>query len=130
MEEKQIIDNGWAYPREWGFSQAVRVGNVIYLSGAIPTDPDGNLLFEGDIRGQTRQTFENMKAVLAAAGSSLEDLIEMTSYHTDIADLDTMNEVKGEYLKTNLPAWTAVGVTGLALPGQMLEIKAIALAKS
>lgn len=129
MVEKQIIDNGWTYPREWGFSQAVRVGDLIFLSGAIPTDPDGNLLFEGDIRGQTRQTFENMKAVLAAAGLTLEDLIEMTSYHTDIADLDTMNEVKAEYLKTNLPAWTAVGVTGLALPGQMLEIKAIALAR-
>jgi enamine deaminase RidA (YjgF/YER057c/UK114 family) len=71
-----------------------------------------------------------MKAVLAAAGSSLEDLVEMTSYHTDTADLDTMNEVKAEYLKTSLPAWTAVGVTGLALPGQMIEIKAIAVAKS
>jgi reactive intermediate/imine deaminase len=130
MEGKQIIDNGWSYPREWGFSQAVRVGNLIFLSGAIPTDPDGNLLFEGDIRGQTRQTFENMRAVLTAAGVGFDDLVEIVSYHTDIADLDTMNEIKAEYLKTNLPVWTAVGVSGLALPGQMIEIKATALAKS
>jgi reactive intermediate/imine deaminase len=130
VAEKKIIENGWAYPREWGFSQAIRVGDLIYLSGAIPTDPDGNLLFEGDIRGQVRQAFENMKAVLTAAGSSLDDLVEIVSYHTDIADLDTMNEVKAEYLKANLPVWTAVGVSGLALPGQMIEIKAVALARS
>lgn len=130
MDRKQIIDNGWEYPRAWGFSQAIRAGNLIFLAGQIPTDSDGNLLFEGDIRGQTRQTFENMKAVLTAAGSSLDDIVEMVSYHTDIADLDTMNEVKAEYLTGNLPAWTAVSTPGLALPGQMIEIKVVALATS
>ena len=130
MAQRQIIDTGWEYPRAWGFSQAIRVGTLILLSGQIPTDGDGNLMFEGDIQGQTRQTFENMKAVLAAAGSSLDDLVEIVSYHTGIADLDAMNEVKVEYLKGNLPAWTAVGVSGLALPGQMIEIKVVALARS
>jgi reactive intermediate/imine deaminase len=128
MNRKQITDNGWNYPRAWGFSQVVRAGNLLFLSGQMPVDSDGNLLFEGDIRAQTRQTFENMKTVLAAAGSSLDDIVEMVSYHTDIADLDAMNEVKAEYLTRNLPAWTAVGVTGLALPGQMIEIRVIALA--
>jgi enamine deaminase RidA (YjgF/YER057c/UK114 family) len=71
-----------------------------------------------------------MRAVLTAAGVGFDDLVEIVSYHTDIADLDTMNEIKAEYLKTNLPVWTAVGVSGLALPGQMIEIKATALAKS
>jgi reactive intermediate/imine deaminase len=126
--EKQIVDTGWGYPRAWGFSQGVRVGPLIFLSGQMPVDPDGNVLFAGDIRAQTRQTFENLKTVLAAAGASLDDVVELVSYHTDMADLDAMNEVKAEYLTGNLPAWTAVGVAGLALPGQLLEIKVVALA--
>jgi reactive intermediate/imine deaminase len=130
MDQKQIIDTGWGYHHAWGFSQAIRVGALIFLAGQIPVDPDGNVLFEGDIRGQTRQSFENMKVVLEAAGSSLDDIVEIVSYHTDMADLDTMNEVKAEYLTRNLPVWTAVGVSGLALPGQMIEIKVVALARS
>jgi reactive intermediate/imine deaminase len=130
MDQKQLIDNGWGYPRAWGFSQGVRAGPFLFLSGQMPVDPDGNVLFAGDIRAQTRQTFENLQAVLAAAGSSLDDLVEIVSYHTDMADLDAMNEVKAEYLTANLPAWTAVGVSGLALPNQMLEIRAVALVRS
>jgi enamine deaminase RidA (YjgF/YER057c/UK114 family) len=65
--------------------------------------------------------------VLAAAGLTLDDVVEIVSYHTDMADLHAVAEVKAEYLTRDFPAWTAVGVTALAFPGQLLEIKATAL---
>jgi reactive intermediate/imine deaminase len=129
MDRKQIFDPGWSFHHDYGYSQAVRAGNLIFLAGQMPVDPAGNLLFEGDIHGQTRQVFENIKAVLAAAGATMDDIVEMVSYHTDMADLHAVGEVKATYLTRDLPAWTALGVTALALPGQLIEIKIVALAR-
>ena len=128
MARKQIVDPGWAYDKAFQYSQAVRAGDTLYLAGQCPVDAQGNTVAAGDIRGQTRQVFENMKAVLAAAGLTLDDVVEIVSYHVDLADLPAMAEVKAEYLTRDFPAWTAVGVTALAFPGQLVEIKATALA--
>jgi 2-iminobutanoate/2-iminopropanoate deaminase len=129
MAVKEVFDAGWEWDKPWGYSQAVRVGETVFVSGQTPLDSRGNLLHEGDIRGQTRQVFENLKTVLAAAELSLDQVVEIVSYHTNMSDIAAMNEVKAEYLTKNLPAWTAVGVTSLAFPGQLLEIKAIAVAR-
>ena len=128
MAQKQIIDPGFGWEKAFGFSQAVRAGDLLFLAGQLPTDPDGTLIGEGDIRAQTRRVFENIRAVLAAAGSTLDDLVELVSYHTDMADLGAVADVKAEYLAEGFPAWTAVGVTALAFRGQLIEIKAVALA--
>lgn len=95
----------------------------------MPCDAGANLVAAGDIKGQTRKVFENMKAVLAAAGLGLADVVEIVSYHTDMAALGDVAAVKAEYLPSDFPAWTAVGVTALALPGQLIEIKGIAAAR-
>jgi reactive intermediate/imine deaminase len=129
MAEKQIVDPGWGYEKAFGYSQAVRAGNLVILAGQMPVDTQCNLVAEGDIAGQTRQVFENLKAVLAAAGLTMDDLLEIVSYHTDMADLHTVVQIKAEYIQGSFPAWTAIGVTALAIPGQRLEIKAIALAR-
>ena len=126
MAGKQIIDPGWAYDKAFQYSQAVRAGNLLILAGQCPVDAQGATVAAGDIRGQTRQVFENLKAVLAAAGLTLADVVEIVSYHVDMADLPAVAEVKAEYLTRDFPAWTAVGVTALAFPGQLLEIKATA----
>jgi reactive intermediate/imine deaminase len=128
MPVKKIVDPGWGWDKAFGYSQGVRAGNLLFLSGQMPVDSACTLVAPGDIKGQTRQVFENLKAVLGAAGLGLGDLVEIVSYHTNMADLGAMNEVKAEYLRADFPAWTALGVTALALPGQMLEIKAVALA--
>jgi reactive intermediate/imine deaminase len=128
MTGKQIVDPGWAYDKQFQYSQAVRAGNLLVLAGQCPVDAQGNTVAAGDIRGQARQVFENLKAVLGAAGLGLDDLVEIVSYHVDMADLHAVAEVKAEYLTRDFPAWTAVGVTALAFPGQLLEIKATALA--
>jgi reactive intermediate/imine deaminase len=129
MSEKQIADPGFPWNQSYGFSQAVRAGGLIFLAGQTPTDAEGNLVGEGDIRAQTRQVFENIKLVLANSGTSLDDLVEIVSYNTDMADLVALAEVKAEYITKDFPAWTAIGVTALAFPGQLLEIKAIAVAR-
>lgn len=126
MASKQVIDPGWSYDKEYQYSQAVRAGNLVILAGQCPVDAQGNVVAAGDIRGQTRQVFENMKAVLTAAGLTLDDVVEIVSYHVNMEELHGMAEVKAEYLTRDFPAWTAVGVTTLAFPGQLLEIKAIA----
>ena len=129
MVGKQVIDPGWGYEKEFGYSQAVRAGNLVFLAGQMPVDAQCNVVAEGDIVGQARQVFENLKTVLGAAGLGFEDLVEIVSYHTDMADLHAVVEVKAEYIKQDFPAWTALGVTALAFPGQRLEIKAVALAR-
>lgn len=129
MSDKQITDPGYAWNQSFGFSQAVRAGGLIFLSGQTPTDANGQLVGEGDPRAQTRQVFENIKTALANSGASLDDLVEIVSYHTDMADLPAMAEVKAEYITKDFPAWTALGVTSLAFPGQVIEIKAIAVGR-
>ena len=129
MAGKQVIDPGWGYEKQFGYSQAVRAGNLVILAGQMPVDEQCNVVAEGDITGQARQVFENMKTVLTAAGLGFEDLVEIVSYHTDMEDLHAVVEIKAEYIKSDFPAWTAIGVTALAFPGQRLEIKATALAR-
>jgi reactive intermediate/imine deaminase len=129
MSEKQIADPGYAWNQSFGFSQAVRAGGLIFLSGQTPTNADGQLVGEGDIRAQTRQVFENIKTVLTNSGSSLDDLVEIVSYNTNMDDLTALAEVKAEFITKDFPAWTAIGVTALAFPGQLIEIKAVAVAR-
>ncbi len=129
MSGRQIVDPGWGWDRSFGYSQAVRAGGLLFLAGQMPVDRQAQVVGAGDIRAQTRQTFENLKAVLAAAGLSLGDLVELVSYHTDMGDPPGVMEVKGEYIPDDFPAWTAVGVNALALPGQLIEIKAVAVAR-
>jgi reactive intermediate/imine deaminase len=126
---KEIVDFGFGYEGAFGFSQAVRAGNLVILSGQMPTTPELSVVGGGDIRAQSEQVFANMKQVLAAAGLGFEDVVELVSYHTNMADLGTVAEVKAKYFPNSFPAWTALGVTALAFPGQMLEIKATALAR-
>ena len=128
MGSKQIVDPGWGWNQGFGYSQAVRAGGLLFVAGQMPVDQQVQIVGVGDIRAQTRQVFANLTAVLAAAGGTLADVVELVSYHTDMADLGAVVEVKGEYIAADFPAWTAVGVTALALPGQLIEFKAVAVA--
>lgn len=129
MNPTTIIDPGWKWDRPYGYSQGVRAGNLVFVSGQIPVDGEGKVVNPDDIRMQTKQVFENIKTVLKAADLGLDDIVEIVSYHTNMEDLGAMNEVKAEYLPRDFPAWTALGVTALAMPGQMLEIKVVAMSR-
>ena len=96
----------------------------------MPVDQDGAIVGAGDIKAQTRQVFANIRAVLAAAGSGLDDIVDVVYYLTDLADdFLPLWEVKAEYLAREVPTGTVLGVTALALPDQRVEIKVTALAR-
>ena len=111
--------------RQLPFSDAVRVGNLLFLSGKIGSVPGTMSLAEGGIQGETRQTLENIKASLEKHGSSMGEVIKCTVFLADIAEWAAMNEVYVEYFPGNKPARSALGSSGLAL-GARTEIECIA----
>lgn len=106
------------------YSQAVRAGNTVYLSGQIPLDPATMTLVEEDIRAQIHQVFRNLRAVAEAAGGSFADVVKLNVFLTDLSHFATVNEVMAEYFREPYPARAAVGVA--ALPKDVhVEIDAI-----
>jgi 2-iminobutanoate/2-iminopropanoate deaminase len=107
------------------FSMGVRTGNLIFLSGQIGNTPGTRELADTGITGQTRQTLDNIKAVLAYAGSSLDRVVKCTVFLTNIADYQAMNAVYATYFPKDPPARSTVAGSGLAL-GARVEIECIA----
>lgn len=95
------------------YSQAIRVGDTVYVSGQIPLDPDSGELVGGDIRAQIDRVFRNLSAVAEAAGTSLQNAVKVTVYLTDLAHFATVNEVMEEYFDQPYPARAALGVASL-----------------
>ena len=110
---------------ELPFSDAVKVGDMLYLSGKIGNLPGTAQLADGGIAGETRQTMENIKAALEKYGSSLDEVVKCTVFLADIAEWGAMNEVCRTYFPTNPPARSALGSSGLAL-GARVEIECLA----
>ncbi len=110
---------------EWPFSDAVRVGNMLYLSGKLGNLPGTAQLAEGGIQGETRQTMENIKASLERHGSGMDRVVKCTVFLADIAEWGAMNEVYRTYFPENRPARSALGVSGLALDARV-EIECMA----
>ncbi len=95
------------------YSQAVRVGDTVYISGQIPLDPATKELVTGDMEAQVRRVFENLKAIAGAAGGSLNDAVRVTIYLTDLAHFALVNKVMAEYFAEPYPARAALGVASL-----------------
>ncbi|MSQ99201.1 MAG: RidA family protein [Xanthomonadales bacterium] len=106
------------------YSQATRHGDTVYLSGQIPLQPQSMTIVEGGIEAQIHQVFRNLRAVCIAAGASLDNILKLTVYLTDMTHFPQVNAVMAEYFSQPYPARAAVGVA--ALPrGAMVEIDAI-----
>jgi 2-iminobutanoate/2-iminopropanoate deaminase len=108
------------------YTDAVRAGNLLFVSGCVPVDGAGRLV-DGDVVAQARQVFANIEAVLRAAGATFADIVKVTHYLTHIDDRPAINAVRQEVFGDARPASTLVEVTRLAVPGARLEIEAIAL---
>jgi reactive intermediate/imine deaminase len=109
------------------YSQAVRAGNTLYLSGQIPLDPATGALVTGDIAAQATRVFENLKAVLAAGGATFDDVVRVAIYMTDLGHFGAVNEVMAKYFREPYPARSTIGVA--ALPkGVAIEVDVIAVA--
>jgi len=122
--ERKIIHSD-AAPKAIGpYSQAVRVGNTVYLSGQIPLDPATMQIVSGDIDAEIRRVFDNLSAVAQAAGGSLADVVKLNVFLTDMSQFARVNEIMATYFKEPYPARAAVGVA--ALPrGVRVEMECI-----
>ena len=110
---KEIIATERAPQAIGTYSQAVKVDNTVYLSGQIPLVPETMEMVEGDMEAQIRRVFDNLQAVAQAAGGSLEDMIKLNVYLTDLANFPLVNQVMAEYFSQPYPARAAVGVAAL-----------------
>lgn len=106
------------------YSQAVRAGNTVYLSGQIPLDPATMTLIEGDMAAQIRQVLDNLKAVANATGGDLNQVIKFTVYLIDLDHFPLVNEIMAEYLSEPYPARAAIGVAQLP-KGSQVEMDAV-----
>ncbi len=106
------------------YSQAVRAGNMVFLSGQIPLDPKTGELVSGDIAVEARRVFDNLKAVAETAGDGLKDVVRVTIYLTDLGNFAKVNEVMAEYFHEPYPARATLGVASLP-KGARVEIDAI-----
>ncbi|MGI8783828.1 MAG: RidA family protein [Acidobacteriota bacterium] len=108
------------------YSQAICAAGLVFASGQIPLDPASGLIVEGDIAAQTRRVLENLKAILAAAGSSLDRAVRTTIFLTDLGHFDVVNQVYGEFFKETPPARSTVQVSRLP-KNVLVEIDCIAV---
>ena len=106
------------------YSQAIRVGNLVYTSGQIPIDPATGAFVEGGIREQTRQSLTNVRAILAEAGLAMSDVVKTTVFMADMNDFAEMNAVYAEFFSEPYPARSAVAVKTLP-KGALVEIEVI-----
>jgi reactive intermediate/imine deaminase len=95
------------------YSQAVKIGDTVYLSGQIPLVPETMLVIEGDFATQVRRVFDNLTAVAVAAGGSLQDVVKLNIFLTDLSYFGTVNEIMAEYFVKPYPARAAIGVASL-----------------
>jgi reactive intermediate/imine deaminase len=123
---KKIIHSESAPAAIGPYSQAVQHGSTIYLSGQIPLDPETMSLVEGDIRAQATRVFENLKAVLKAAGADMTHIVKLHIYLTDLSHFGEINELMKEYFDEPYPARAALGVKELP-KGAQVEMDGIAV---
>jgi len=109
------------------YTDAVRVGNLLFVSGCVPVDGDGALVGGDDVVEQARQVFRNVGAVLEAAGAGFADVVKVTVFLTDVDDRTRINPVRQEVFGDTRPASTLIEVRRLAVPGAKLEVEAVAL---
>ena len=122
---KKVIATTEAPAAVGPYSQAIAVGNLVFCAGQIPLDPTTGNLIEGDVTAQTRRVIENIKAVLAAAGATLDDVVKSTVFLLDMNDFAAMNAVYAEYFASPFPARSTIQVARLPKDARV-EIEVIA----
>lgn len=121
---RQVIQTDQAPAAIGPYSQAVRVGDLVFLSGQIPLDPESMELVTGGVEAQTRRVFGNLSAVVAAAGGSLAEVVKLNVYLTDLSNFPLVNQIMTELFEEPYPARAAIGVS--ALPkGSLVEVEGV-----
>jgi reactive intermediate/imine deaminase len=122
--QRQIIQTADAPKAIGTYSQAVRVGDTVYVSGQIPLDPATGALISGDIEAEIRRAFDNLQAIAKAAGGSLANVVKLSVFLTDLSHFPRVNEIMSSYFSEPYPARAAIGVA--ALPrGARVEVECV-----
>ncbi len=116
---KTVISTDKAPAAIGTYSQAIKMGPTVYLSGQIPLDPATMQMVEGDFEAQTVRVFENLKAVAEAAGGSLQDVVKLNIFLTDLSNFAAVNEIMARYFEQPYPARAAVGIAALPRNSQV-----------
>jgi len=112
-----------------GYTHVVQVhgGRTVYIAGQVALDQSGNIVGKGNFAAQTTQIFENLKSALAAAGATFDNLVKVTTFVTDLSQMQTLRSIRAQYYGKNAPASTLVQITRLANDDLLIEIEAIAV---
>jgi enamine deaminase RidA (YjgF/YER057c/UK114 family) len=129
MESREVVTGGQPWPERYTFSPAVRVGNLLFISGTTGTDESGTITAPGDIAGQTRQIFRKFDRLLKAAGGSCDDIVQTVDYITTTENYRATAAVRREFFTKGFPTSTGVIVAGLLREQALIEISAIAVLK-
>jgi enamine deaminase RidA (YjgF/YER057c/UK114 family) len=127
---ERIVAGAIPEPPPQTFSHALRAGDTIYVSGQHAGEPDGTILGEGSVLEQSRRAFAKIAALLEAAGATMDDVVKLTVYLTDIAKRAELSAARREFFRGDFPCSTLVEISALAQPGLLVEIDAIAHVRS
>ena len=123
-----FLDAGTVLPKGLPFSEAVRVGDLLFLSGMVGVQPGTMTLVPGGMKAEAKQALDNIRAVLAAHGATMDDVVKCTVMLADMAEWAAFNDIYKTYFPRHFPARSALGVNGLAL-GARVEVECIASAR-
>ena len=127
MTERIRFSSGTKWEPIVGYSRAIRVGNVVHVSGTTATDQEGNLVGVGDARAQTSQALRNIQKALESVGARMEDVVRTRIYVTNIAKWEEVGRVHGEFFRQTLPVTSMIEVKSLINPQMLVEIEAEAI---
>ena len=126
MPKRVEVNPKWPWAEKFAFNLGIKVGNTVYVSGTVAWDPDGTIVGPGDMLAQSRKAFANLKEILAEAGASMDDVVKITAFLTDIGRYAEYSQARSEAFTNNMPASTAVTSPRLIQDELMVEIEAIA----
>jgi len=126
MAKRIEVNPKWPWAEKFGFHLGIRVGNTVYVSGSVAWDPDGNIVGGDDMLAQSRKAFANVREILAEAGATMDDVVKINAFLTDMDRYADYAAARAEAFTNNMPASTAVASPVLIEPGLLVEIEAVA----
>lgn len=127
MPERIELNPDWPWAKDYRIAQGVQVGDTVYVSGQVGFDTEGNIVGGNDMKAQAQQTFENVRAVLAEAGATMEDVVKILAFITDMGRYTEYATARAEAFPNNIPASATVTTPVLVNPDLLVEVEAVAV---